>query len=79
MRSEDITLARTRTQTSAQNCFLGTVTDVAPARLGIEVTVDIGVEVAALITARAREELRIECGQKVWISAKATAARFIEA
>ena len=69
-RSEDVTLS--------QNCFRGVVTDIAPAILGVEVLVDVGLEVAALITAESRERLGLERGQKVWISLKATAARFVE-
>ena len=52
--------------------------DIAPARLGIEVTIDIGVEITASITAGSVERLGLHCGQQVWISFKATAARFIE-
>ena len=78
LRSEDITVSRTRTDTSARNCFLGTVVDIVPARLGVEVAVDIGVEVAALVTAGSVERLGLRCGQKVWVSFKATAARFFE-
>ena len=78
LRSEDITLSQTRTDTSAQNSFQGTVIDIAPAARGIEVIVDIGVEVAALVTERAVERLHLHCGQKIWAGFKATAARFIE-
>lgn len=78
LRSEDITVSRTRTSTSAQNCFMGTVTDVVPARLGIEVIVDIGVELAALLTAQSVARLDLRRGQEAWVSFKATAARFIE-
>lgn len=77
-RSEDITVSRTLADTSAQNSFLGTVVDVASARLGIEVTVNIGVEVAALVTAESAKRLELHCGQKVWVSFKASAVRFIE-
>ncbi|NIA15730.1 MAG: ATP-binding cassette domain-containing protein [Nitrospiraceae bacterium] len=78
LRSEDITLSQTRTDMSAQNSFLGTVVDIAPSARGVEVIIDIGVEVAALVTERAVEHFHLHCGQKIWAGFKATAARFIE-
>lgn len=78
LRSEDVTLSRTPTDTSARNCFSGVVTDVAGARLGAEVTVDIGAEVVALVTPESVERLGVRRGQQLWVSFKATAVRFIE-
>ncbi len=78
VRSEDITLSRTRPESSAQNCLQGSVIDVVPARLGLEVYVDIGVEVAALITGVSAQRLDVRRGQDVWVSFKASAARFVE-
>ncbi len=76
-RSEDVTIARTRPQTSAMNTFLGTVIDITPAALGVEVLVDIGLEVAALITPDTVGAMKLQRGQKMWITVKATAARFM--
>lgn len=78
LRSEDITVSLERSDTSAQNTFRGKVTDVAPVRLGVEITIDIGVEVAAWVTAESVERLGLTLGKAVWISFKASAARFIE-
>lgn len=78
LRSEDITIAATRPDTSARNTFHGLVTDVVPARLGMEIIVDIGVEVSALVTAESVERLALARGRKVWVSFKASAARFIQ-
>ncbi|HPO12004.1 MAG TPA: ABC transporter ATP-binding protein [Candidatus Hydrogenedentes bacterium] len=78
VRSEDITLSRTRPDSSAQNCFSGRVVDVVPARIGLEVYVDIGVMAAALITAGSAERLEVRPGQQVFLSFKASAARFME-
>jgi molybdopterin-binding protein len=78
LRSEDITVSRTRVETSAQNCFQGRVIDVVPARLGIEVTADIGVEITALVTPDSVKRLGLSHGQEVWVEFKASAARFIE-
>ena len=78
LRSEDITVARSALESSAQNSFAGTIVDVARARLGVEVTIDVGVKLAALVTTGSLDRLDLRCGQEVWVSFKATAARFIE-
>jgi molybdopterin-binding protein len=77
LRSEDVTVAGAPSETSARNSCEGTVLDLAPARLGIEVTVDVGVEISALITSESVDKLRLACGRKMWISFKASAARFM--
>lgn len=78
LRSEDITVANARTDTSALNNFEGTIVDIAPAPLGVEVAVDIGVELTALLTSGSIDRMQLHCGQKIWLSFKASAARFIE-
>jgi len=78
VRSEDVAISEQRLDSSALNTFQGTICDIVPARLGVEVFVDIGVEIAALITEESVKKLKLECGRDVWISYKASAARFIE-
>lgn len=78
LRSEDITISLAPASSSAQNAFPGTIVDVIPARMGHEVTVDIGVELAALLTSESIERLVLTPGVRVWTSFKASAARFIE-
>ncbi len=78
LRCEDVTVANARPESSALNTFEGTVVDLAPARLGVEVTVDVGVEISALVTARSADKLGLKCGREVFVSFKASAARFIE-
>ncbi len=77
-RSEDLHVFRTREESNEQNCFKGTVVDLAPARLGAELIIDIGVKVAALVTSETVERLDVECGTKVWVSFEASAAQYIE-
>jgi molybdopterin-binding protein len=48
------------------------------AGVGVEVIVDIGVEVAALITAESVKTLELCCGKKVWVSFKASAIKYVE-
>ena len=78
IRSEDITICNSASRTSARNNFEGRIVDIAPAGPGVEVIVDIGVEVATLITAESVKKLELDCGKKVWISFKASAVKFVE-
>lgn len=78
LRSEDITVALEPAESSARNTFQGTVSDVVPAPLGVEVIVDVGVELAALVTAQSAERFDLHSGKRVWVSFKASAARFVE-
>jgi molybdopterin-binding protein len=68
--------------TSARNNFEGTIVDIIPAATGIEILIDVGagkpVEVAAMISAESVKALELHCGKRVWISFKASAARYIE-
>jgi molybdopterin-binding protein len=80
IRSEDVTISREpSSSTSARNVFDGTVTDIFPVRLGIEVIVDIGVAIAVLVTEESVEKLALRHGARVYASVKASAVRFIEA
>ena len=78
IRSEDITICNSASRTSARNNFEGKIVDIAPAGPGVEVIVDIGVEVATLVTAESVKTLELDCGKKVWISFKASAVKFVE-
>jgi molybdopterin-binding protein len=78
IRSEDVVISLEPSRTSARNVFAGVIKDVFPVRLGIEVIVDIGVEIAALVTRESAEGLGLECGKRVWTSIKASAVRFME-
>ena len=77
LRSEDVIVSRSEDRASTQNMFSGRILDIAPARLGVEVVVDVGLKVAALVTAESVDRLELECGRDVWISFKASAARFL--
>jgi len=78
VRSEDVTISNKASPTSARNNFEGTIVDVVPAGIGIEVIVDIGVEIAALVTAESVKSLELGYGKKVWIGFKASAVKYVE-
>ncbi len=77
IRSEDITISPRPYSSSARNVFQGTIIDVCPVRLGIEVVVDIGMEMAVLVTQGSIDKLGLACGKKVYVSIKATAIKFL--
>ncbi len=77
-RSEDVIISNESSRTSARNVFEGTIIDIVPAGVGKEVVVDIGLEVATLITEESVKTLKLQCGKKIWLSIKASAIKFIE-
>ena len=78
VRSEDVTISNTANPTSARNNFEGTIVDIVPAGIGVEVIVDISVEIAALVTAESVKSLQLGCGKKVWVSFKASGVKYVE-
>ncbi|MHC4280833.1 MAG: ABC transporter ATP-binding protein, partial [Planctomycetota bacterium] len=82
IRSEDVTVSGIMSESSARNRFEATIVDIVRAGPGVEVIVDIGqkkaVEIAAMVTTESTKELGLKIGEKVWISFKASAAKYIE-
>jgi molybdopterin-binding protein len=76
--SETIVISDSRIESSSRNIFKGTVIDFFPARLGIEVVVDIGeMKITSIVSKEAAEKLALEKGKEIWISFKASSAKFI--
>ena len=79
IRSEDIFLSKEMMQSSALNNFQGKVVEIIPASTGVEVILDIGLRIHALVTRESINTLGIIEGSDLWIHFKATAVRFIKA
>lgn len=78
LRSEDLTVSCSAPKGSARNTLMATILDMEPARLGVEVHLDAsGLSLFALVTRHSVTELHLAPGEKVWVSWKSTAARFI--
>jgi len=75
--SNEITLSNHRIESSSQNNFEGIVIDIVPARLGIEIHIDVGIKLIALVSHRSSKELNLEINNRIWASFKASAVRFI--
>lgn len=77
IRSTDITVSAERVSTSARNCFRARVSDFFPARPGIEVIMDTGVELAVMVTEQSFESIDIRRGAELFVSIKASAIKFM--
>jgi len=78
IRADDITLMKNDGRmTSARNTFNGPIIRKSISGSLASITVDIGVEVTALITGKSAEELALEIGDPVSMSFKASAVHVI--
>ena len=78
LRSQDITLSAHPPNSSARNYFKGTITDIEPVRLGVEIHVDIGVPMVAHITTESLHALTLQIGQEIGLGFKASAPTYLE-
>lgn len=72
-----VSISKTSMDSSSQNVFVGKVVDVYPQRFGVEVIVDVGINVYSLVTMESIQKLCIDVGSQIWISFKASCVRFI--
>ena len=79
IRNEDIILSKSAFDSSATNSFKGVVTEIVPARTGMEISLDVGMPVYATITEQSLRHLEIREKEEIFVSFKATAVKFIEA
>ncbi len=75
--SESITLSEDQLVSSAINNFQGTILDVFQTKIGMEVIIDIGVQISAHITHHSLGRLNLGIGKRVWISFKASSVSFV--
>ncbi|MFC1743280.1 ABC transporter ATP-binding protein [Candidatus Riflebacteria bacterium] len=76
-RSNDVTLSRKKKESSARNSYLGIVTDIEIARPGVEISIDIGFKISALLTKGSLKNLGLVLGCETWVEFKASAIKFI--
>ncbi|HLQ79435.1 MAG TPA: ABC transporter ATP-binding protein [Terriglobia bacterium] len=80
IRGENVMLETgTRGQSSARNHLSGKVVEIASAGSLLKVTVDVGFEIAALVTRQAVADMRLEHGAEVAAVFKASAVHLIPA
>jgi molybdopterin-binding protein len=75
IKPEGISISNSAESGSARNHFKGKITDIARAKIGIEVTFDIGCELISTISVEALNTLELSIGKEIWISFKASACK----
>ena len=75
--AESIVISENFNNNSSRNFFKGKIIDIFPAKLGLEVVVDIGVKITSIVSKEATEKLSLEKNKEIWISFKASSAKYI--
>jgi len=73
LRPEDILISREPLQSTARNCLMGVVSDIADRGSVIYVTVNLPPNFVCVITRQAFDELKLRTGVEAWITFKASA------
>ena len=74
---EAIIISNEKLNSSSVNNFYGTIKDIYPTKLGVEIVIDIGIEITAKISNYSHDRLQLNIGKIIWISFKASALKFI--
>jgi len=77
IRPEDVTLAKTKTSSSARNSFAGEIKRVVSFGVLSRVELDCGFPLVVLVTKKSTDEMGLKKGTQVYASFKATAAHVI--
>lgn len=77
IRGEDILLSNGPVETSALNNFPGIIQEIVPTPMGMEICVNIGFLIYALITKESAKKMELNPGSKIWVHFKTSALRFI--
>lgn len=75
LQPEEISISMETEKGSSRNHFKGKIVDVAPAKVGFEITVNIGTELIALISGDSKNELNLEIGKEIWVNFKAASCK----
>jgi molybdopterin-binding protein len=75
---EAVFLSNSQVETSAANQLKGTIVEIIPAVHGLEVVIDVGFPLYALLTSDGIDRLSLKPGDHVYASFKASALRFIK-
>ncbi len=75
---EDIILSLKKQESSSRNNLKGKVIGLCSVVNGVEIKVDAGIVITALITEKSTRNLALEEGKTIWLAFKASATKFIE-
>ena len=77
-RAEDVVLSSDKIASSLTNQLQGTIIHFSPTSRGIEVLINAGIKIVALITPFSNENMHLTEKKKIWVSFKASAISFIQ-
>lgn len=77
IRPENITLALSKSASSARNSFIGQITRVVSVGSLTRVIINCGFQLVALVTKKSAEELKLESGRSIYATFKATGVHTI--
>jgi len=77
IRGEDIVLSERPLESSAVNSFPGIISEIVKTPFGIDISVECGELLHAVITEQSLASLHLEEEKTVWLTIKATAVKFI--
>lgn len=75
LQPEEITVSAESEKGSSRNHFKGRIIDIAPAKVGFDIFIDVGVELTALVSGDSKKELKLEIGNEVWVNFKASSCK----
>mgnify|MGYP001583930083 CR=1 FL=1 len=75
--AENVVVSDVFSENSSRNMFKGKINDIFPTRMGLEVVVDIGIIITSIVSKESAEKLALQKGKEIWISFKASSAKYI--
>lgn len=76
--ASEIILSNQHFSSSARNAFKGNIVDISKTKSGVEVKVDIGIHLIALITPNSSDSLKLKIGREIWCTFKASTVQIIQ-
>jgi molybdopterin-binding protein len=76
--SEAIIISDEKLNSSAVNNFSGIIKDIYQTKSGLEIVVNIGIDITSKITNYSSDRLQFAIGKKVWVSFKASSITFVK-
>jgi len=75
-RNEDVILSNNKMDSSICNNFQGVIVEIIPIKHGVNIIIDIGIKISALITHESVNKFKLEKDCSVWVGIKASAIKF---
>ncbi|PIP55121.1 MAG: ABC transporter [Bacteroidetes bacterium CG23_combo_of_CG06-09_8_20_14_all_32_9] len=76
--AENVIISNAAIESSSRNMFKAKVIDVFPAKMGMEIVTDMGIKMTSIVSHESVKKLDLKKGREIWVSFKASAAKFIK-